>query len=328
MRIMKILNTIIIYSLLVIALFNLFLFFYPFQTQGKPVIIPPRSNSIQVASTLKENGIIRNKTYFLVAGQMFKVFHNIRAGEYDFGSRASTWMVLKKLSRGEIAIYRITIPEGWTISDTGKLLSQSRLVDPGEFFNLVNDADFTIDSYKFPKNLEGYLFPDTYYFMKGVNIEKTIIVQMLSQFKKKIVDVYGAEIKAKGYSLEKVIILASLVEKEAVVDHERPVIAKVFYNRLRKKMLLQCDPTVRYALGKFSGKLSRKDLGVKSPFNTYLHAGLPPYPICNPGIASIKAVLRPADTDYLYFVSKNDGTHYFAKSYEEHKEAKKKYQGS
>jgi len=131
-----------------------------------------------------------------------------------------------------------------------------------------------------------------------------------------------------GSKEDLIISLASLIEKEAIVGFERPVIAGVFYNRLKKKIRLQCDPTVRYALGKFDGKLTTEDLNVKSPFNTYIHTGLPPQPICNPGIASIKSALQPLDVDYLYFVSKNDGTHHFAKSYEEHKQAKKKYQGN
>lgn len=325
---MKIVNYIVICILVVLALFNLFSLFYPIQIQNKSVVIPPRSNSIQVASILKENGIIKNEIYFLVIGQMFKVFHNIRAGEYSFGQRVSTWMVLRKLARGEITIYKITIPEGWTNLDIGNLMVQSGLVDRDKFFNLTNDANFIIDSYKFPKNLEGYLFPDTYYFMKGTNTEESIISQMLSQFKKKVIDKYGEEIKKNEYSIDRIIILASLIEKEAVTDFERPIIAGVFYNRLKRKMRLQCDPTVRYALGKFDGRLTIGDLNVKSPFNTYIHTGFPPHPICNPGIASIVASLRPASVDYIYFVSKNDGTHYFAKSYEEHKEAKKKYQGS
>ena len=328
MKLMKVITCVIVFSLVVLALFNLFFLFYPFENQCKSVIIPPRSNSLQVASILEENGVIRSKIHFLAAGQIFKVFRNVRAGEYNFGTRVSIWMVLRKLAKGEITIHRITIPEGWTTMDICSLLAQSGLIDPKEFSELVKDANFASGSYKFPKILEGYLFPDTYYFMKGVNTEKTIIAQMLSQFKKKVVDVYGEGIKVKGCTLDKIIIMASLIESEAIIPEERPIIAGVFYNRLKKKMLLQCDPTVRYALGKFNGKLTTEDLKVKSSFNTYIHAGLPPNPICNPGIAAIKAALYPSEVDYLYFVSKNDGTHHFAKDYQDHKKAKKQYQGS
>jgi len=151
---------------------------------------------------------------------------------------------------------------------------------------------------------------------------------MLKQFKKRVVDVYSAEIEQEGYTLEKVLIMASLVEREALANSERPVIAKVFYNRLKKGMMLQSCPTVMYALGKYTGKLSTEDLRVKSPFNTYICTGLPPRPICSPGIPSIEAAIRPADVNYLYFVSKNNGTHYFSKDYESHRRAKLKYQGT
>lgn len=324
----KVINFIIICSLVYLSLYNIFLLFYPFPNQCESVVITPHSDSIQVASILEENGLVKNKFYFLVVGQIFKIFHNLKAGEYEFGKRVSTWNVLNKLAKGEIAIYKITIPEGWTIQDIVCLLSEKGLINPERFLALAENANFMVESYKFPKNLEGYLFPDTYYFTKGVDTEESIIAQMLSQFKRRVIDKYGDEIRTRKYSLDRIIILASLIEKEAVVNYERPVISKVFYNRLKRKMLLQCDPTVRYALGKFEGKLTLYDLNVKSPFNTYIHTGLPPHPICNPGIASIRAAIYPADVDYLYFVSKNDGTHYFTKNYEEHREAKKKYQGT
>ena len=325
---MKIFNRIIIYLLVIIAAINIFFVFFPFKTAGKAVFIKPHSNAIQVVDVLKETGTIKSRWHFLVMGQIFKAFNSIRAGEYEFSARVSTWTVLQKLARGEIAICKITIPEGWTAQDIADLLSREKLVDPKIFLMLVNDSNYVIDDFKFPKNLEGYLFPDTYYFTKGTSTENSIIGQMLSQFKKKVIDGLGKDIKGSNHSLGKIITMASIVEKEAIVNVERPIIAGVFYKRLRMGMPLQSDPTARYAISKYAGALTMQDLRTRSPFNTYLYAGLPPHAICNPGIPSIQAALHPQDDGYLYFVSKNDGTHFFSRKYEDHRKAKRKYQGT
>lgn len=325
---MKIFTRIIISVIVVIAVVNIFFVFYPFKVGGKNIFIPPNSNAVKVATILKENTVIKSKWHFLVMGQVFKVFNSIRAGEYEFTDRVSMWTILRKLAKGEIAICRVTIPEGWTVKDICDLLSKEKLVDPKKFMALANDSNYVIDDFKFPKNLEGYLFPDTYYFTKGISTEGSIIGQMLSQFKKKIIDGLREELAKSKYSFDKIITMASIVEREAIVDIERPIIAGVFYKRLRMGMALQSDPTVRYALSKYEGALTMADIRTKSAFNTYYHPGLPPHPICNPGIASIKASINPPSVDYLYFVSKRDGTHYFSKKYGEHKIAKRKYLGT
>jgi len=325
---MKILTRIIIFIILGVAVVNIFFVFYPFKVGEKTVFIPPNSNAVRVAMILKESAEIKSQWHFLVMGQVFKVFNSIRAGEYEFTERVSMWTILRKLARGEIAICRITIPEGWTVQDICDLLSREKLVDPKKFLALANDSNYVIDDFKFPKNLEGYLFPDTYYFTKGTSTENSIIGQMLSQFKKKVIDGLRKELSESKYSLNKIVTMASIVEREAIVDVERPIIAGVFYKRLKIGMALQSDPTVRYALSKYKGALTMDDIRTRSAFNTYYHPGLPPHPICNPGVASIKASINPPSVDYLYFVSKRDGTHFFSKKYGEHKKAKRKYLGT
>jgi len=320
----------LIVALALLAFFavNSYLLFFPVPISVGTVYVPPGSKSGEIALILKEKGIIRNRLLFRFLGEFYKLFKNIKAGEYSFGSRASTLDVVKKLASGDIKIHVVTVPEGYTMEEIALVLSMEGLVDFRKFIALANNANLTVDTFSFPAKLEGYLFPETYKFAKVPNAEEYIIMEMLREFKKRVVDVYSAEIEQKGYTLEKVLIMASLVEREALINPERPIITRVFYNRLKKGMMLQSCPTVMYALGKFRGKLSNEDLKVKSPFNTYICTGLPPGPICSPGVPSIEAAIRPADVNYLYFVSRNNGTHYFSRDYESHKRAKLKYQGT
>lgn len=306
--------------------FILTLLFYPFYNVETVVYIPPGTGSAHIGKILCDEGVVRSELLFNVAGRVFNMFSRIKSGEYEFKGRVSTWGVLRKLTKWQIKLYKVTVPEGYTIEEIALLLSGKGLVNYNRFVDMAGSSSFKIDSYFFPSNLEGYLLPDTYYFARASNTEEFIIGRMLTQFKKRVIDVYTDQVPA-GYTLNDVITIASIVEKEAMTGRERPIIAKVFYNRLRRGMLLQSCSTVMYALNKKNGRLSLKDLTVPSRFNTYLNPGVPPHPICSPGIASIKAVFNPADTDYLYFVSKNDGTHHFTTNFEEHKKAKIKYQG-
>jgi len=327
---MREVKKLIIFALFISFLLNSFLLFYPFDIAGNIVYISPGTSSLQIATILKKKGIIKSKILFQFAGQILKIFSSFKAGEYKFGTKTSTWEAIQKLIKGEVEIHKVTIPEGYTVEEIALLLSMEKLVDFYKFLSIARKSNFKIGPYHFPENLEGYLFPDTYFFLKLPDGEEEIIREMLSRFKKKVIDVYINKnaIANNMEALHKIIIMASLVEKEAVVNSERPIIARVFYNRLKKGMPLQCDPTIRYALGKYEGKLSIEDTKIKSLFNTYIHTGLPPHPICNPGIMSIEAALHPADVNYLYFVSKNDGTHYFSRDYKSHRKAQMKYQRS
>jgi UPF0755 protein len=228
------------------------------------------------------------------------------------------------LTRGVIITHPITIPEGYNRVQIADLLEQKGLIDKRKFLSLTEEPNL-IASYNLSGNtLEGYLYPDTYQFAKGLSAG-SIINTMVRRFFE-IIQPYSARIEASDLSLKELITLASIVEKETGRKEESPIIASVFLNRLGKGMHLASDPTVIYGIKDFDGNITRKDLKKNTPYNTYVIRGLPPGPIACPGAAAIKAVLYPAETDYLYFVSKNDGSHHFSKTLAEHNRAVEIYQ--
>jgi len=232
--------------------------------------------------------------------------------------------ILEKLARGEIITHAVTIPEGFTKVQIGDLLEQKGIIKKQEFLGLTDNREI-VESYGLSgPSLEGYLYPDTYQFGRGISAKMTVNT-MVKRFEE-IAAPLKERIEEVGMSLEEVTTLASIVEKETGQGKERPLIAAVFLNRLKKRMRLASDPTVIYGITDFNGNLTRKDLEEKTPYNTYVNYGLPPGPIANPGLESIKAVLYPADTDYLYFVSRNDGSHQFSKTLAEHNRAVQTYQ--
>ena len=235
------------------------------------------------------------------------------------------------MKHSKVKLYKVTVPEGYTLREIAKVLAQKGLADEKKFIKLTSDIDI-IKQYKLEGNsMEGYLFPETYCFQKGTK-EDEIINMMLRKFNqiagKNNIRKLAEDKYIRFYDLIK---LASIVEREAEKSEERPIIASIFLNRINKKMKLESCATIFYVLNldpnkKKRTKLVDRDLALNSLYNTYKNSGLTPTPICNPGIQSILAVLNPADTKYLYFVSKNDGTHEFSKTAEEHMKAKKKYQ--
>ena len=232
--------------------------------------------------------------------------------------------ILAKLTRGDILTHPVTIPEGLTREQIAELLSGKGLGNRERFMKLTEDP-VLVNKYGIQgETLEGYLYPDTYQFARGLSA-RSVIETMVNRFWQ-LVGPLKKRAKEVNMPIGEVVILASIVEKETGRSGERPIIASVFLNRLKRRMRLDSDPTVIYGLKNFNGNLTRKDLAKPTPYNTYLIRGLPPGPIANPGIASIKAVLYPAGTDFLYFVSKNDGSHYFSKTLAEHNEAVWKYQ--
>lgn len=278
----------------------------------------------EVAQELKGRGIISNKTLFMFWAGVKGYGRSLRAGEYRLASSMPPVRILEKLARGEIITHAVTIPEGFTKDQIGDLLGQKGIVDRRAFLRLT-DSKEVVESYGLSSpTLEGYLYPDTYHFGRRISA-RTAVDAMVKRFQE-IVEPLKGRIKEVGMSLEEVMTLASIVEKETGQGTERPLIASVFLNRLKKRMRLASDPTVIYGITDFNGNLTRKDLEAKTPYNTYVNYGLPPGPIANPGLASIKAVLYPAHTDYLYFVSKNDGSHQFSKTLTEHNRAVQTYQ--
>ncbi|MFQ5354121.1 MAG: endolytic transglycosylase MltG [Thermodesulfobacteriota bacterium] len=280
----------------------------------------------QVAERLSSAGIIASKTRFLFAARTMGAYTKTKAGVYALSANMSPVTIIGMLKRGEVKQYTITVPEGYTIRDIGGLLESSGLVAGEDFITSAADKGLA-DELGLPgPTLEGYLFPDTYRLHKGMSAREIISV-MAERFK----EVYSKELKRlarkKGLNMNKAVTLASIIEKETNAPSERPIISSVFHNRLKKGIRLQSDPTVIYAMRAFfNGNIRKKDLKIKSPYNTYINYGLPPGPIANPGRDAIMAAVSPADSKYLYFVSKNDGTHYFSSSYREHVNAVNRYQ--
>lgn len=293
----------------------------------KVVVIPSGKSFHDIAWILEENGIIRDRRIFYLLARIEGAVSKVKAGEYEVHTAMAPREVLAKLIRGEVIQYPITIPEGYNIYQIGEILEQAKVCSKKLFLEKAGDrllmASLNIEG----DTLEGYLFPDTYNFPKGLG-EEQVMRQMVARFK----TIYGSltqRAEEMGLSRRDVVILASMVEKEAMDDQERRLISAVFRNRLIRGMALQSDPTAIYGVAERSssdGRITRDDLLRRTPYNTYIINGLPKGPIANPGAKSLRAVLYPAEVSYLYFVSKNDGTHYFSSTLEEHNLAVAKYQ--
>jgi UPF0755 protein len=233
--------------------------------------------------------------------------------------------VLNRMIAGKGIFQSVTIPEGLTVKETADLLANMQIADKERFLAEAGDPELLSLLGLHDKGIEGYLFPNTYHFTPATP-ERDIIIAMAEQFRR----VFAPLLEQKGAAIQltphEIIILASIIEKETGVEAERPLISAVFYNRLQRQMPLQSDPTVIYGLKAFDGNLTKKNLNDPNPYNTYRIPGLPPGPICNPSLSSIKAALQPASAPFLYFVSKNDGTHLFSETLEAHNLAVKSYQ--
>ena len=233
--------------------------------------------------------------------------------------------ILAKLVAGDVYQHSVTIPEGYNVVQIADMLDQKGLADKQDILRLSKDPEF-IDSVKIKApTLEGYLFPDTYRFARYTPPE-FIVRTFINRFNEMVTPEIQAQAKTMGMTLQEVLTLASVVEKETGLASERPLVSGVFHNRLRKNIPLQSDPTVIYALEYFDGNIRKADLSVQSPYNTYVVRGLPPGPIANPGLAAIQAALHPTPSDFVYFVSRNDGSHKFSATLAEHNKAVDKYQ--
>lgn len=281
-----------------------------------------------ISRALEEAGIISDRRLFAAALRLRDQTSKLKAGEYRFHAPLSTLEVIDRLVEGDIYTFTVTVPEGLTLEETAENLSRQGLGDVDGLVSAFQDASLVASFDPEAGNLEGYLFPTTYSFTR--NPEPIEVARaMVNQFE----DVFDNARRDKAEALEltprEVVTLASVIEKETGAAHERPLIGSVFWNRLERGMPLGSDPTIIYALklaGTYDGNIRKKDLSIESPYNTYRNAGLPPGPIASPGEAAIDAVLEPEDSPYLYFVSKNDGSHYFSRTYREHVNAVRKYQ--
>jgi UPF0755 protein len=292
---------------------------------SKTVTIPDRFTFQQVAALLEQEELIKSRLAFVWMGRYQSADRKIQAGEYELNPSMTPAEILARLTMGQVVLHPILIPEGLTMVQIAEIFGQQGLVDRQEALRLMADPAFIASLGVKAATLEGYLYPDTYKFPKGVR-PKEVIATMVDHLRQ----VYGPELEARAQELKmtqhEVLTLASVIEKESGANGEREEISAVFHNRLRKRIPLQSDPTVIYGLPNYDGNIHKKDLLSPSPYNTYRIIGLPPGPIANPGIQAIRATLYPSSSRALYFVSKNDGTHQFSATLSEHNEAVEKYQ--
>lgn len=298
------------------------------------VHIPPGASAHTISLILAEEGIISNASLFRFYASYKGLDQKLQAGDFKLYRNMSLADVLTKLMGGQIQReqVRIMIPEGLTAIQTAACLAEAGLGEEEQFLALMSSRD-AFDTFSFLQEvplersfpLEGYIFPDTYDVHKDAG-EREILNMMLQRFASFYTLSVQKRIEEMDFSLHEVVTLASIVEREAIVDEERPLIAAVFLNRLQRGWLLQSCATVQYALGEVKPVLLYKDLEIQSPYNTYLYRGLPPGPIASPGEASLQAVLNPADVEYMFFVARGDGTgrHYFAKDLAGHNKNKRK----
>lgn len=287
----------------------------------------PSGKTLQEIGRLLENeGLVVNAQAFVALATLKGEAHRIRAGIYRLEAPCSTLDLLERLVGGRVELYRVTIPEGWNLVQVAQRLGGMGLVDPEGFLSKATDPVLASQllGFKAP-SLEGFLFPDTYLFPPRTT-EQSILQAMVRRFEK----AFSAELHSRllelGWDLLQAVTLASLIEKETSAPEERALVSGVFHKRLRMGMKLESDPSVIYGLDKFNGDLRKSHLLVPHPYNTYVFSGLPPGPICSPGREALRAALFPAETDYLFFVSRNDGTHHFSRTLGEHLRAVSRYQ--
>lgn len=282
--------------------------------------IPEGTSYRQAINILAKNKLLRDKNLFFILGKITFTERRIRAGYYSFWGNMSPFQVFKRLRDGKIIEQEITIIEGDSLLEIGNKLQENNIMSLNEFNSLATDKGFLRSLNIDAPTIEGYLFPQTYRFPKGAK-PRSVLSLMANTLRKEYTDELIERIKEIGWTENQVLTLASIIEREAVVDEERPIISAVYHNRLKRGIPLQADPTAVYGIKSYKNKITKNDLKKKTDYNTYVIKGLPPGPIASAGIKSIIAALYPADVPYLYFVSKRDGTHYFSKNYSEHLEA-------
>ncbi len=296
------------------------------QASPQQVVINRGESVSAVARRLEGFNIIRSRFLLKIANRIWGRKRTIKAGEYELSPSMSPHAILDTLVARKVKLHTVVIPEGLRATEIGALLEAKGIVNAAEFAAETVGTSAIGKKLGMPENnMEGYLFPETYALEKGQRVED-ILRTMVEEFNDHFQEDWQKRAAEMGMSIQEAVTLASLIEKETGDPAERPWIASVFHNRLRNGMKLQCDPTVIYGIANFDGNITRKDLLKPHPWNTYVIGGLPPTPIANPGAESLRAALWPADTDYLYFVSRNDGTHLFSETYAAHARAVRRFQ--
>jgi UPF0755 protein len=316
------------------AAYGWYLLNAPYKGYNQPriaITINEGSSVNSICRLLSEKGVIWNPWLLKGIFLFNKTQKQSKAGDYVFDRALTPFQVYEKLLKGEMYYNFFTVPEGSTVFDIDGLWRIKASQKDGDFKTAIQSPEVLSSLHSVDPALssaEGFLFPNTYFLGKKDGAEK-LAELMLREFKKQFGEAESKRAKELGMSILQVVTLASMIEKETALDNERPLISAVFHNRLHRSMLLQCDPTVIYAMkiaGEYNGNIRKSDLERDSPYNTYVYPGLPPGPICNPGKSAIHAALYPEQTNLLYFVSKNDGSHYFSATLEEHKRAVQQYQ--
>jgi len=320
-----------------IVFFAYFLFFALYITieltkpinvsEDTEVYIPKGTSFSSIAKIFKEKGIIKNETIFILIGRIYGIEKKARAGYYLFTKEMTVLDVIKKLLQGKILEYTVTVVEGDSLYEIADKLSKINPDFKNQLFELAYDKAFLKSLKIDAPSLEGYLFPDTYNVPKGLELEEIVKLMV-----KRFWEVYDSKLiektKKMGWTVNQVVTLASIIEKEAKVDEEKPLISAVYHNRLKLGMPLQADPTAIYGIKRYKDGVTKKDLKNISPYNTYVIKGLPPGPIASPGLKSIIAAVNPAKVSYLYFVSRGDGTHEFSTDYKTHVSAINQIRGN
>ena len=295
--------------------------------EGKSILLIPRGTPYSVVTNeLKELGLLNQPRLFRYLSLYMNVASRIRAGEFELSHHWTTWQLLQHLSQGKSITHRVTIPEGWNYEQIVKRLVKNELGDRGVFMSYFKDPHL-LDKTGVAEapTLEGFLFPETYFFSK-IDSEKQILQTMIRHYRKAYTEEFQKRANELGLTEYQVLILASIIEKETGSNEDRPLISAVFHNRLKRRMRLDSDPTVIYGIKDFNGNLTRKDLRTPTPFNTYRRYGLPPTPISSPGHDSIQSALYPAEEVFLYFVARGDGRSQFSRSLREHNQAVNHFQ--
>lgn len=314
-------------AVLAAALLSAFLLFDTPPTgnwEGKRVLVPKGSPLPEVVGILREGGVLPHPQAFRALVLLTFSGRRLHYGEYSFPTPPSAFDAWRRLIRGDVIKYEVTVPPGANLYDVAELLEKKKLAT-AEAFLAMAASPAVLRRLEIPgDSAEGYLFPDNYTFVKPVTPEE-ILEFMVRQFRRKVPPDAEKQAREAGLSLHQVVTIASIIEKETGVEEEKPIVSAVIRRRLALGMPLQMDPTVIYGVKRFDGTVTGKDLRTAGPYNTYLNRGLPPGPIANPGLAALAAALNPSEAEYLFFVSRNDGSHAFSRTLSEHNRAVERF---
>ena len=299
----------------------------PAEDPGSPryVHVSKGASAGEISVRLAQSGVVRNRYWFLLAAKVLGGEKDLKFGDYKLRTGMAPFAVVRKLTTGRAVMRRLTVPEGFTAEQIAQRLERYSLATRDEFVEETGNERLRNALGVRNDTLEGFLFPDTYH-ISGEESPESLVQMMVHRFEEVHREESLGATAPDEYDLFDIVTIASIVEREALLASEEPRIAGVIYNRLRTNMRLDCDVTIQYALNKYGRRLTYADLAHDTPYNSYIYKGLPPGPICNPGRGALAAALRPEDTEYLYFVSMNNGSHYFSETLEEHNRAVRKYQ--